>query len=104
MGRKGQGSGNFYHAKRSAAAVPASTTSTNDYRGPIVGLEDLVFTIGKTKDAARFEVVKEELGKHFATQSWSDAVDAAWAFEILEEPIYNKKTKPKLPLPPEVEP
>ena len=26
-----------------------------------------------------FEVVKEELGKHFATQSWSDGVDAVIA-------------------------
>ena len=66
----------------------------NDYCAPTVGLEDMVFIIGKTKDAARFEVVKEELGKHFATQSWSDAVDAARAFEILEEPIYNKPTEP----------
>ena len=68
MGRKAR-NGNFYHAKRSASAVPATTTSANEYRAPTVGLEDLVFTIGKTKDAARFEVVKEELGKHFATQS-----------------------------------
>ena len=98
MGRKGRGSGNFYHAKRSAAAVPASTTSTNDCRAPTVGLEDILFTIGKTKDAARFEVVKEELGKHFATQFWSDAADAARAFEILEEPIYNEPTEPELPL------
>ena len=98
MGRKGQGSGNFYHAKRSAVAVPASTTSTNDYRAPTVGLEDMVFTIGKTKYAAIFKVVKKELGKHFATQSWSDATDAARAFKILEEPIYNDPTESELPL------
>ena len=89
MGRKGQGSGNFYHAKQSAAAVPASITSTNDYRLPTVGLEDMVFTIGKTKDTARFEVVKEELGKHFATQSWSDAADAVRAFEIFKKPKHD---------------
>ena len=58
----------------------------------------MVITIGKTKDAARFEVVKEELGKHFATQSWSDAADAVRAFEIFEEPIYNKLTELELPL------
>ena len=98
MGKKGRGNGNFYHAKRSATTAPASSASTNDYRAPTVGLEDMVFTIGKTKDAAWFEFVKEELGKHFATQSWSDAADAARAFEILEEPIYNKPTEPELPL------
>ena len=58
----------------------------------------MVFTIGKTKDAARFEVVKEELGKHLATQSWSDAADAARAFGVLKEPIYNKLTESELPL------
>ena len=58
----------------------------------------MVFTIGKTKDAARFEVVKKELGKHFATQSWSDAADAVQGFEILEEPKYKEPTEPELPL------
>ena len=57
----------------------------------------MVFTIGKTKDAARFEVVKEELGKHFATQSWSDAADAARAFKILVEPVYTEPEEPVLP-------
>ena len=67
MGRKGRGDGNLYHAKRLAAVASASSAGTNDYCAPTVCLEDMVFTIGKTKDAARFEVMKEELGKHFAT-------------------------------------
>ena len=87
MGRRGRG-GRGYYPRRPAAAVPANSTATNEYRAPTAGLEDMVFTIGKTKDAARFGVVKEELGKHFATQSWSDAADAARAFEILVEPVY----------------
>ena len=54
--------------------------------------------IGKTKDAARFKVVKEELGKHFATQSLSDAADTARAFKILQEPKYGEPTEPEFPL------
>ena len=61
-----------------------------------MGLEDIVFTFGKTKDASCFQVVKEKLGKHFATQSWSDAADAARASKVLEEPVYSEPTEPDL--------
>ena len=54
--------------------------------------------IGTTADAAKFEVVKEELGKHFATQSWSDGVDAAMAFDTLIEPSYHEPEEPGFPL------
>ena len=58
-------------SKRSATpAEPATKVpDTNAFRAPTVGLEDKIFTIGTTADAAKFEVVKDELGKHFATQS-----------------------------------
>ena len=79
MGRRGRG-GRGYYPRRPAAAAPANSTATNEYRIPTAGLEGMVFTIGKTKDAACFEVVKEELVKHFATQSLSDTEDAAQAF------------------------
>ena len=48
-------------------------------RAPTVGLEDNVFMIGSTLDAAKSETVKEELGKHLATQSWSDGANAKMA-------------------------
>ena len=48
-------------------------------------------------DAAKFEVVKEELGKHFATQSWIDGADAAMAFETLTEPTYDVPAEPVIP-------
>ena len=51
------------------ATEPAAKAVATQYRAPTVGLEDKVFTIGSTLDAAKFETVKEELGKHFATQS-----------------------------------
>ena len=77
-------------SKRSALpAEPATKVpDTNAFRAPTVGLEDKIFTIGTTADAAKFEIVKEELGKHFATQSWNDGVDAAQAFDKLIEPSY----------------
>ena len=71
---------------------------TNEFRAPTVGLEDKIFTIGTTADAAKFEVVKEELGKHFATQPWSDGADAVMAFESLTEPSYDEPEEPDFPL------
>ena len=62
MGRKDK---KFYYTKK--LAVTSATTSTTKYHGPTVGLEDQVFTCGKSKDSDKFKVVKEELGKHFAT-------------------------------------
>ena len=87
-------------SKRSAQlAEPATKVpDTNAFRAPTVGLEDKIFTIGTTADAAKFEVVKEELGKHFATQSWNDGVDAVVAFDTLIEPSYDEPEEPDFPL------
>ena len=79
------------------ATEPAPAPSATDYQAPTVGLEDQVFTIGSMKDAAKFELVKEELGKHFATQYWSDGADAAMTFETLTEPMYDEPAEPVIP-------
>ena len=51
----------------------------------------------KAKDAAKFEVMKEELVKHFATQTWNNGADVARAFETLKEPVYIEPNEPPLP-------
>ena len=52
-----------------AAAEPVGKAlDTTEYQASTVGLEDKIFTISSTLDAAKFEMIKEELGKHFATQ------------------------------------
>ena len=63
--------GQYQHrrARRPAATEPAPALSATEYRAPTVGLEDQVFTIGSTNNASKFELVIEELGKHFSTQS-----------------------------------
>ena len=61
-------------------------------------MEDKIFTIGTTADAAKFEVVKEELGKHFATQAWSDGANAAIPFDTLTEPSYDEPEELEFPL------
>ena len=68
-----------------------------EYLAPTVGLEDKIFTVGTTADAAKYEMVKEELGKHFATQPWSDGADVAMAFVTLTEPSYLEPHEPDIP-------
>ena len=90
----------YHHrrARRPAAAEPTAADSvTTEYQVPTVGLEDKVFTIGSALDTAKFETVKEELGKHFAPQSWSDGADAAVAFKTLAQPVYDEPAKPDIP-------
>ena len=90
----------YHHrrARRPAAAEPtAAAPVTAEYQAPTVGLEDKVFTIGSALGAAKFETVKEELGKHFATQSWSDGADAAAAFETFTQFVYNEPAEPDIP-------
>ena len=91
--------GRYQHRRdrRPAATDPAPAPSATEYRAPTVGVEDQVFKIGSTKYAAKFELVKEELGKHFATQSWSDGSDAAMEFETVTEPIYYEPEEPVVP-------
>ena len=86
-----------YRARRPATTEPAPAPSATEYRAPTVGLEDQVFTIGSTKDAAKFELVKEELGKHFSTQSRSDVADVAMSFETLTEPMYDEPAEQVTP-------
>ena len=86
-----------FRARWPSVTEPAPAPSATEYRAPTVGLEDQVFTIGSTNDAAKFELVKEELGKHFSTQSWSDGADAAMAFETLTEPMYDEPAEPVIP-------
>ena len=88
-----------WRARRSAAqAEPAGKVAdTNEYQAPTVGLEDKIFMIGTTANGETFEVVKEELGKYFATQAWSDWADAAMAFETLTEPSYDEPKEPDIP-------
>ena len=78
-------------------SAASATTHTTEYRTPTVGLEDQVLTFGKVKYAAKFEVVKEEFGKHFSTQTCNNRSYAAQAFETSKDPIYIEPAESPLP-------
>ena len=92
MGRKYR---KFYHAKKSAAT--SDNASTTEYSSPTVGLQDQIFTFGKAKDSAKFKVLKEELGRQFATQTLNNGADSARAFETSKDTVYIKPSEPSLP-------
>ena len=87
----------LYHAKKPSSAAASATTRTTEYCAPTVGLEDQVFTFAKVKDATKFEVVKEELVKHFGTQTCNNGDDAARAFETSNDLVCIDPTEPPLP-------
>ena len=85
----------YYHDKKSA--VTSDILSTTQYCAPTVGLEDNIFTFGKTKDTAKFKLVKDKLGKNFATQTWNNVADAARAFDTSKESVYIEPNEPHFP-------
>ena len=74
------GRGKKFYGKKGWAE--ATTTSTN-HKAKTPGLEDVVFTFGKAKDAVVFEITKSELVEYVGVQSWRGAADAALALETL---------------------
>ena len=51
------------------------------YSAPTVGLSNVLFTFGTTKDAAAFLITKGKLAQHVGTQSWHVAAMASRAIE-----------------------
>eukprot|EP00957_Ditylum_brightwellii_P080824 6148171-Ditylum_brightwellii.AAC.1 len=71
-------------AVQAETATKTPDMSEKEYCALVVGLKDRIFT--------------EELDKHFATQPWSDGIDAVMAFETLTEPTYLETREPDIPV------
>ena len=81
---------------RKKKGVEATTTSTN-HKAKTPGLEDVVFTFGKAKDAAVIETTKSEIVEYVGVQSWRGAAGAALALETLVKLSYVEPAKPAPP-------
>ena len=88
--------GKRYYGKKKPAEAGGSTTATS-HKARTPGLEDVVFTFGKAKDAAVFENTKDQLVRYVATQSWKHASDASRALETLTAPRYTEPPEPAMP-------
>ena len=83
-----------FYGKKGGAEV---TTTSTRHKAKTPGLEDVVFTFGKAKDAAMFETTKGEMVKYVGVQSWRGAADAALALETLVKLNYVEPAKPAPP-------
>ena len=75
-------------------ASSATTTSKTKYKAPTSGLEEVVFTWGTARDAAKYEEVKSELSHHVGVQSWKHATETSKAMAGLEKPGFTKPIRP----------
>ena len=52
---------------------PSSTTTAvgkGKYKAPTSGLEEVIFTWGTVRDAAKYDEVRNKLAQHIGVQSW----------------------------------
>jgi hypothetical protein len=86
--------GKMRSRRNRSPASGATTTSKTKYKAPTSGLEEVVFTWGTARDAAKFEEVKSELSHHVGVQSWKYATEISKAMAELEEPAFIRPTRP----------
>ena len=80
--------------RRFKPSTPGATTSKTKYKAPTSGLEEVVFTWGTARDAAKYEEVKSELSHHVGVQNWKFATETSKAMAGLEEPVFTKPVRP----------
>ena len=80
--------------RRFKPSTPGATTSKTKYKAPTSGLEEVVFTWGTARDAAKYEEVKSKLSHHVGVQNWKFATETSKAMAGLEEPVFTKPVRP----------
>ena len=58
-----------------------------EFTAPTPGLEDVYFTWGTAKDAAKFEDTVSALARFVGTQGWTRSSEASKAMSALEAPV-----------------
>merc|ERR1711966_54000 len=69
-------------------------TSTMEFTAPTSGLEDVFFTWGTAKDAAKFEDTVSKLARHVGTSPWPQSLVASKAMSTLKSPEFEE---PEIP-------
>ena len=68
--------------------------TTKKFTAPTSGLEDVYFTWGTAKDAAKFEDTVSKLTRHVGTSPWPQSLDASKAMPTLETPEFEEPAVP----------
>ena len=67
---------------------------TVNFTAPTSGLEDVFFTWGTAKDAAKFEDTVSKLARHVGTSPWPQSSVASKAMSTLKSPEFQEPTIP----------
>ena len=80
--------------QRAAGGTGSPGGATVKFTAPTSGLEDVVFTWGTAKDAAKFEDTVSELARHVGTSLWPQSSVASKAMSTLKSPEFQEPTIP----------
>ena len=81
--------------QRNAAGSGGSGAATpKKFTAPTPGLEDVFFTWGTAKDAAKFEDTVSQLARHVGTQSWRLSSVASKAMSAIAAPVITEPARP----------
>ena len=80
--------------RRTSGLGRAAAATTKKFSAPTQGLEDVYFTWGTAKDAAKFEETVSALARHVGTQPWKHSLLASKAMSSLSEPVIAEPDRP----------
>ena len=83
MGKKGK-------RRQRAVGGAGSPAGTMKFTAPTSGLEDVYFTWGTAKDAAKFEDTASKLAQHVGTSPWPQFSVASKAMSTLQTPEFEE--------------
>ena len=82
--------------KKLGPANIAPTTTKKTFRAPTKGYKDVLFTSGKSKDAAQFTDMIEQLLRYVDTSGWKKASELAKVMTDLKDPALVAPARPTI--------
>ena len=80
--------------RNAAGSGGSGAATTKKFTAPTSGLEDVYFTWGTAKDAAKFEDTVSQLARYVGTQPWKLSSVASKAMSAIEAPVIASPTRP----------
>ena len=80
--------------QRAAGGTGSLSATTVKFTAPTSGLEDVFFTWGTAKDAAKLEDTASKLARHVSTSPWPQSSVASKAMSILKTPEFEEPAVP----------
>ena len=87
MGKKGK-------RRQRAVGGAGSPAGTTKFTAPTSGLEDVCFTWGTAKDAAKFKDTVSKLARHLGTSPWPQSSVALKSMSTLKSPEFQESVVP----------